>query len=395
MSRTFHVLSESEPFAQHSYGSIARWVANILQSENDGIVLAPSTDDSWPLDRDRVRIVKGLSSYKSFFEGGGYLLPLRLLTSALRNILSKPLQDLQAGDTVWVHDRPEFALAIAPLVRQRGARLFLHVHTANLMQASAGIMRAFNADCYIFNSLRLEREALQMFPFLGRTEVLSTGLDSQSFHPAVQNATFVRPATMPEELATVVFSAHMARKDDLKIFLKAMEILEARHVPVRGLVVHGASAASREPTPIPQERRVPANVSFETFASPAALGKKLRASELFCVPSSWHKSASLHMLEALACGLPIVATENANHHQDTAGAPGILVIPTASERLAQTIQNLVEDSSARQHMAQTAYNAYAGNLMWSPVRAAYMSLLAPANFNSQPDMEFLPELLSA
>jgi spore coat protein SA len=395
MSRTFHVLTESEPFTQHSYSSIARWVANILHSDDDGIVLAPSTDDSWPFDRSRVRIVKGLTSYKSIYEGGGYLLPARLLTSVLRNILSKPLEDLEAGDTVWIHDRPEFALAVAPLVQLRGARLFLHVHTTNLVHAYPRIMRAFNADCYIFNSLRLEREALQKFPFLGRTEVLNAGVDSQVFHPSMQKAAPVCPAGAPEEPATVVFSAHMARKDDLAIFLEAMEILETRQVPVRGVVVGGASVASHEFTADAQERRVPANISFETFTSPAALGKKLRASELFCVPSSWHKSASIHMLEALACGLPIVAAENSHLNQDRAGAPGILVIPTASERLAHTIQELVEDSTERRHMAQTAYRAYAADLMWSPIRAAYRSLLTPTKRDPHPLLEFPPKLLRA
>lgn len=395
MSRTFHVLTESEPFTKGG-GSLARWVANVVRSDQESIILAPSSDGSLAFDSNRVRIVRALSSYRVTYRAIGHFLPNWLVTQFLSRILSKSLIDIQAGDTVWIHDRPEFALAIAPLVQRAGARLFLHLHSAQLLTAYAGLLRATKADCYIFNNQVIERQARLKFPGMGRTAVLSAGLDPNAFHPAAKFASTTNSLDDPQKLATVVFSAYLAREDDLQVFLEAMEILRTRQVAVCGVVIGGPNLKSRETSPYQPERRitVPSNVSFETYDSPTALGKKLRASELFCVPSSWHKSASLYMLEALACGLPVVATQSADFSKETAGAPGILVVPNAAERLAQTVQQLVEDSSARHLLANMAYSTYIGKYMWYATQASYRSVLASSTLAASP-VQLSTELIHA
>jgi glycosyltransferase involved in cell wall biosynthesis len=257
-----------------------------------------------------------------------------------------------------------------------------------LLSAYDHLLRATKADCYIFNNQAVEREARHKFPGMGRTAILSAGLDPQAFHPAPKHAPVVSSPGEVHEPATVVFSAYLARENDLQVFLEAMQVLQTRHVAVRGVVIGGPNMTAGIGNSGQPERRItiPENVTFETYDSPAALGKQLRASELFCVPSSWHKAASLYMLEALACGLPVVATQSAGFTEETAAAPGILVVPNAAERLAQTVQQLVEDSAARQLLANMAYSTYTGNYMWYATRASYRSVLASSPFTASPEL---------
>jgi glycosyltransferase involved in cell wall biosynthesis len=379
MSRTFHVLTESEPFTKSYGGVLARWVANVLQADNDALVLAPSADDSWQFSRERVRTVKGLSAYKSFYEGGGYVLPWVVNTTLLRRVFEDVLYDLQAGETLWIHNRPEFALALAPFIRSRGARLFLHLHNSQLVQWSERVTRAFKADCYVFSSRFLEREALAKFPDLGNTEVLPSGPDPRAFYPPTE-------ARGNALLRTIVFSARMAPENDVLLFLEAMATLCKQHVPVRGVVVGGANFGDREPTTYLQElrERAPANVSFEAFLSSEALGRLLRHADVFCMPPCWHEPISLHVLEALACALPVVAVESGGLPEILAQTGGILVAPRSATHLAEALQLVATDAATRTHMAQAAYKAYTHNFMWATVRHGYARILASTPARTSP-----------
>ncbi len=371
MSRTFHVLTESEPFTKSYGGVLARWVANVLQTDNDAIILAPCADDSWQFSRARVRTVKGLSAYKSFYEAGGYVLPWAINTTLLRRVFEDTLHDLQAGDTVWIHNRPEFALALAPFIKSRAARLFLHLHNSHLVQWSERVTRAFKADCYVFSSRSLESEALQKFPGLGNTEVLPSGPDPRAFYP---------PTEAPGNalLRTIVFSARTAPEEDVLLFLDAMAMLSELHIPVRGVVVGGANFGDREPTTYLQElrQRAPANVSFEAFVSAEALGRLLRHADVFCMPPCWHEPISPHVLEALACALPVVAVESGGLPEVLAETGGILVSPYSATHLAEALHFVATDSVTRLNMAQAAYKAYTQNFMWATVRYGYARVLA-------------------
>jgi spore coat protein SA len=375
MSRTFHLLTECECFTKHSWGQLSYWVGNVVQSESGSTVLAVSSDNTWQIDQERIRIVKGLAAYSMLHYGGGYLLPRQLAAPFLRQIFGSALQDLQAGDTVWVHDRPEFALAIAQLVRDKGARLVLHMHHAQLVASYKKLLRACKADCYVFNSEAVRHEALLQAPGLERTAVISGGLDSRAFHPKPSHDATLQIQPRPEPV-NVVFSAHLARPNDLGVFLEAMELLKEWQIPVNGTVIGGTNTdRTQEFQVVDRRMQTPPNVSFQSFSSSTDLGKMLRASELFCVPSTWHETAPLSMLEAMACGLPIVSAEQGSLYTPSPDGPSIFAMPKAAERLAQTIKELVEDSAAREQLASKTYKTYTSKLMWESTRAAYRSLL--------------------
>jgi len=93
--------------------------------------------------------------------------------------------------------------------------------------------------------------------------------------------------------------------------------------------------------------------------------------------------------------LPVIATESGPFPEENAGAPGILVVPNAAERLAQTIQGLVEDSSARQNLANLAYTTYTTKFMWFSIRASYRSVLAAPTLSRLRETQLGAELLHA
>jgi spore coat protein SA len=374
MPRTFHILTESEPFTRWYNGVLARWVGNVVFEDPTAIVVAPAADDTWKFSPERIRVAPGLARYKTFYEGGGYHLPWAVNTALLRRILTAALHDLQAGDTVWIHNRPEFGMALASFIRSRGARLFLHLHNSHLVQWSERVTCSFKADCYIFNSRFLEHEALAKFPELGRTEVLPSGPDGKAFYPP----SAPREAQNPDRQPVIVFSARMAPEKDILTFVKAMEILQQKDAPVRGVVIGGSNFGGRKPTTYLEELRsaAPPNVSFEPFTTTEVLGRLLRVADVFCMPPCWHEPISLHILEALACALPVVALESGGMPEELAKSGGIALSPYSAADLAETLHLLVTDSTTRTQMSQAGYKAYTRHFMWTTVRAGYRRVLA-------------------
>jgi len=389
MPCTFHVLTESEPFSKNYQGGLARWVANVLQTDPEAIILAPVADDSWRFSRERVRVVKGLSAYKTFYEVGGNLLPWGIHTTLLRRILGNSLRDLQAGDTVWIHNRPEFALALSPLIKSRGASLFLHLHNSQLVQWPERVTRALKADCYVFSSRFLEREALTKFPDLENTAVLPSGPDPRAFYPTTDFSN-------DPKIRTVVLSARLAPEKDILLFLEAMALLHQRQVPVRGVVVGGANFGGTEPTSYLEELRrdAPANVSFEPFVSTVALGRLLRHADVFCMPPGWREPISVHMLEAMACGLPVVAVESGGIQEVFGKTGGVLVTPYSATQLAEALSLTATDTTIRVNMGQAAYKAYAQDFMWSTVRHGHRRVLASRSVQT-PKLQLVPRRVPA
>ena len=79
---------------------------------------------------------------------------------------------LRSGDIVWIHNRPEFAVAITPLVHRAGGRVVLHLHNSHLVDRPERLMSQVRVDRLVFVSEFLRQQARSKFPQLGTSSVL-------------------------------------------------------------------------------------------------------------------------------------------------------------------------------------------------------------------------------
>jgi len=367
--RTFHILTESEPFSEHDGGAISRWVANVLPSDGGGIVIAPSADDTWAFPPERVRLAPRLQAYKRIDSLAGRALRWPVRRLLLCRSLAPALADLSSEDTVWVHNRPEFAAAIAALVHRRGARLILHMHNSHLLHRPQRVVRAIHADCYVFVSLFLMQQALEKFPSLGRFEVLHNGADRSIFFPSFSAGAAPNPPV-------VLFAGRLVPDKGLHIFVAAMRLLQDRHVAVEGVVLGGAGFGVTEPTPYIREMQDSAssNVSFQPYCSGPALGARFRGADISCVPSCWQDPMPLVVLEAMASGLPVVASRSGGIPEMLSKGGGILVERGSAEQLADALELLATDVPLRRRLASEAYASVQRSFTWDIVRANYIRI---------------------
>jgi glycosyltransferase involved in cell wall biosynthesis len=337
-----------------------------LRFDNCGVVIAPAADATWAFPAERVRTSTGLRRYKRMNRLAGRALRWPIRRLLLRRALTPPLADLRPGDTVWVHNRPEFAAALTPLVQERGARLVLHMHNSHLLHWPKHVVAEIQADRYVFVSLFLMNQALAKFPDLGRFEVLHNGADRSIFHPHCgERPTRATPRAL--------FAGRLVPDKGLHVFLDAMRVLQKRHIAIEGLVLGGSGFGNSQITSYVRnmQQTAPSNVTFQPYCSGPALGARFRSADISCVPSCWHDPLPLVVLEAMASGLPVVASRSGGIPEMLADGGGILVERGSVEQLADALELLATNLPLRRRLAGEAYASVQRSFTWEIVRANY------------------------
>ena len=228
---------------------------------------------------------------------------------------AKVFRAARSADVVHLHT----AFAPAPTIvraamlsaaaRARGSRVLTHVHGGlvprwmttlarrQLVRAALGF-----ADAVIAVS---EGSAAALRPVAGdRVLLIENGVDLQRFHP--------RPVSPHARHRPVVLHVGVLteRKGVLDL-LEASDRLAARGIDHEVRLVGGLPPDHREgrsvlaaTTASPREGRVTVVGELDGAAMPDAY----RAADVFCL-ASWWEAMPLSVLEAMACGLPVVATD--------------------------------------------------------------------------------------
>ena len=145
MSRTtYHLLTEAEPFSEFSGGAISRWAGNVRSASHFEVVY-PGADATWNFAQDSIRVLPAMAGYKHLrrhLQRLPWVFHRRNHTPHLPAFLSC----VRSGDIVWIHNRPEFAVAITPLIHRAGARVVLHLHNSHLVKGPERLMRQVRVD---------------------------------------------------------------------------------------------------------------------------------------------------------------------------------------------------------------------------------------------------------
>ncbi len=93
------------------------------------------------------------------------------------------------------------------------------------------------------------------------------------------------------------------------------------------------------------------NVTFAGFVPSDELPSYYRTADIFCAPATGGESFGIVLLEAMACGKPVVATNIGGYASVLAHEEeGLLVPPRDENSLARALLSLLEDKPLRQQM---------------------------------------------
>jgi len=171
--------------------------------------------------------------------------------------------------------------------------------------------------------------------------VLPNGINPELFHP-LDHLTCRRELNLPEDAFIVAFCGQFSHRKGVKILSEAINSI-SENKPVHVLFIGSPKGE------LPTCRNI-------LHCGPVAHDKVssyLNAADIFVLPTL-HEGCCNAIVEAMACGLPIVSSDRSFNHDILSADNAILIDPTDSRQIADAIIRLRDDKELRCRLSKGA-----------------------------------------
>jgi phosphatidylinositol alpha-mannosyltransferase len=223
--------------------------------------------------------------------------------------------------------------------RESGARLY--TYTRRLLMAS---FRRLDGKIAVSQAAA----ALIAPHFPGYYNIIPNGVEVERF--AAEQAPLPQ---FDDGMLNILFVGRLEKRKGLRYLLSAYGCVKAARPRTRLVVVGGADSRQRRA----YERIVAEtglrDVVFAGYVSDDELPRYHHSAHVFCAPNTGNESQGIVLLEAMAAGLPVVASNISGFAGViTHGVDGMLVRPKDSDALAEALIELVDDADRRNAMSE-------------------------------------------
>lgn len=202
--------------------------------------------------------------------------------------------------------------------------------------------------------------------------VIRPAVDTEVFSPGVP-----APARQPGAALRVVSIGWLVWKKDHETALEAVSRLVASGVAVT-VEICGEGPEREALAFTIQDLGLEEIVRLRGRLAPADCVDALRRADV-CVLSSVAEGISNAVLEAMACGLPVVSTDCGGMREAVRdGVDGLIVPPRNPEALAEALTRLADDEALRQRMGANARERVLGHFTLDAQVQAFRQLYASA-----------------
>jgi phosphatidylinositol alpha-mannosyltransferase len=312
----------------------------------DTRIIAASSQDSEPLQDNVIKVSGAVSTFP--FSGSN----VRLTISP--QVYRRVKKILQQENFDIVHAHEPAAPLLCPIVLRHShavnvGTFHAYRETNTVYQMARPLLRpVYNKlDGRIFVSQAVRDFTLPQFP--GDYRIIPNGID---FHR------FANPDIRPIERfddgrPNILFVGRLDKRKGFRHLIRAFPFIK-QAVPDARLIVVGAYDDD-DKAPFIRYARAHRlrGVHFVGYVSREMLPRYYRTAHLFCAPSTGFESFGIVLLEAMAAGLPIVASDIVGYRLVlTHQKEGLLVPPEDSEAIAMAAIRLLGNPEMRAHMAE-------------------------------------------
>ena len=299
-----------------------------------------------------------------------YRLPLGLPPRVRRdlaefdpNVIQIASPDLSAHRAVsWARARGIPAIAS---VHTRFESYLSYYHLQNLEPAVRAILRRLYHRC---DALLVPAEStaavLRAQRMNTRIFIWSRGVDREQFNPGRRDMEWRRSLGIADDELAVVFLGRLVLEKGLDTFAAAIDELHSRGVHHHALVIGDGPARSWF------EERMPSGV-FVGQQVGDELGHALASADVFLNPSVTESFGNV-TLEAMACGLPVVAAQATGANSIVRnGETGTLVEPDDVDAFADALEAYAHDPELRERHGSAGL-AFAETQDWDHINSAVL-----------------------
>lgn len=311
----------------------------------------------------------------SLVPGGGFLGEAKALFDSVSVVGTDKTVTLASLKGLWRHLKATRPKALMPLtavpniwarVFGRALRLPLVVGTC---RGGGAIKRQHErflarlAHHHVCNTMDLAQRLTRLTGLPeDRVTVIPNGLDTERFVPVAEDFAPVRE--------TIVCVARMCEDKDHETLLEAFKILAAKN-PRAELWLVGDGPLLRELSKKILRHPAKARIRHYPGGDPRPFYHQAKVAVL----SSVREGLPNVLLEAAACGLPVVATSVGGIPEAVVqGETGLLVPPNDPAAMAQALEAILDDETLRRDMGQKARARAEARYSLEALSASYVGL---------------------
>jgi len=220
----------------------------------------------------------------------------------------------------------------------------------------------------------------------GNASRLGNGVDVEFFARAAEKRESVRRELGLGTKPVVAFTGRFVHEKGIAELLEATALVRSEHPDLRLLIIGGSLPSDRDPAESDLAMLVEKLGLRETLVATGfsdRVADYLAAADIFTLPS-YREGMPRSILEAMAAGLPVVATNIRGCREEVVdGETGYLVPVRDARRLAERIARLVEDRALRASMGaagrRRARELFDERLVFERLLAVYRRYLPPGS----------------
>jgi phosphatidylinositol alpha-mannosyltransferase len=175
-------------------------------------------------------------------------------------------------------------------------------------------------------------------------EVIPNGIDTSLFHPGHAPIRHLR-----DDKVNILFVGRLEKRKGLSYLLRGYEFMKPR-VPNSRLIVVGDGPLRSSVESYISRHRLP-DVVMAGYVPDSVLPRYYCSADIFCAPATGAESFGIVLLEAMATGLPVVATEIDGYMSVLEpGRDSLTVNPKGWAELGAALVILARDGELRKRM---------------------------------------------
>jgi D-inositol-3-phosphate glycosyltransferase len=196
-----------------------------------------------------------------------------------------------------------------------------------------------------------------------KTSVIYNGVDIDYFHPANKEKSR-KKLDLPKNRKIILSVRRLVYKNGLDTLIESVPYVARDHPDVL-FVIAGKGPSKKLIEDRIRESRMGDNIKLTGFVPDELLPVYYNAADYFVLPSASGEGLPLVLLEAMACGLPVISTtvggtpEIIEHMKN-----GVLVPPKNPEAMAVTMSELLSKEGMGQAIGEEARKIVESRFTW-------------------------------
>ncbi|MFD0713225.1 glycosyltransferase family 4 protein [Paenibacillus sp. GCM10027626] len=266
-------------------------------------------------------------------------------------------------DIVQIDNRPKFVGPIKSMFPNTTVSLFLHSLTfvkppyASRAAAREGLRKA---DLIIANSASLKNQLSARFPKVSnKIRVAWLGVDTSRFTPSTKRA--------PRRAFTLLFAGRLIPRKGVPVLLKAAKLVRSRvSEPIQVIIAGGSTRRQYTKRLQSISSGLGVRARFLGTVPHHRIHRIFKQGDLFVCPSQKHEAFGLVNIEAMASGLPVVASNNGGIKEIVEhGRTGLLVKQYRKpQAFADAIAQLIKNKPLYRNMKKEARKVALKKFSW-------------------------------